>query len=35
MGQYRVTKIEAGAVELLTIADGTTLRLALRTPNPQ
>lgn len=30
MGQYRVTKIEAGAVELLKLADGTMLRLALR-----
>lgn len=30
-GQYRVTKIDAGAVELLKLADGTTLRLALKT----
>src|SRR5688572_28813115 len=33
MGQYRVTKIEAGAVELVKLSDGSTLRLALRTSN--
>jgi len=35
MGQYRVTKIDAGAVELLKLADGTTLRLALKTSSAQ
>jgi hypothetical protein len=30
LGQYRVAKIESEAVELVKLADGTTLRLSLR-----
>lgn len=30
MGQYRVVRIEAGAVELVTLADGSSLRLQLK-----
>jgi hypothetical protein len=35
MGQYRVAKIEAGAVELVKLSDGSTLRLALKASNAQ
>jgi hypothetical protein len=29
LGQYRVVRVEGGAVELVTLADGSTLRLTL------
>lgn len=32
IGQYRVAKIEADAVELTAVADGTSLKLSLRNP---
>lgn len=33
LGQYRVSRIDADAVELTALSDGTPLRLSLRTPS--
>jgi hypothetical protein len=35
LGQYRVTKVESEAVELVKLSDGTTVRLSLKSTNAQ
>ena len=34
LGQYRVSKVESEAVELVKLSDGATLRLSLANPKP-